>query len=75
VETVIEFVTLLHDEVGLSVSAEDLNAQLDDVAGWDSVLLLYLLTALERRTGRRLPAAEMFEAATLNDIYDLAVRA
>ncbi|MEV0641219.1 acyl carrier protein [Streptomyces sp. NPDC050619] len=72
--TVDEFVTLVCDEVGLLVTAEDLDSGLDQVAGWDSVHLLTLMVALERSTGRPLSMPDLLEAPTLGHVYQLAVR-
>jgi acyl carrier protein len=71
--TIDDFVTLLRDDIGLPVTAGDIGLNLDEVAGWDSVHLLSLLTVLERRTGRSLPFAEVLDATSLRDIYTLAV--
>lgn len=72
-KTIEDFVTLVGDELGLAVDPEDVGRHLDEVAGWDSVLLLTLLTALERETGRRVPFAEVLEAESLERIYTLAI--
>lgn len=71
--TIEEFRSLLNDELGLTVSAGDVGASLHDVAGWDSVYLLSLLSLLERRTGRVLSLRDVLEAESLHDIYALAV--
>jgi acyl carrier protein len=75
VNTTEDFIALLRDAMGLPVTDEDIGRTLDEVDGWDSVHLLSLLTLLEQRTGRTLPFAEVLEAATLRDIYTLAVAA
>lgn len=73
--TIDELVSLLRDEMGLPVTGEDTTRHLDDVEGWDSVHLLWLMTLLERRTGRSLPLADVLAAQSLQDIYTLAVAA
>jgi acyl carrier protein len=75
VNTIDDFITLLRDEMGMPVSAGDAALSLDQVAGWDSVHVLSLLSVLERRTGRSLPLADVLEAGSLEDIYRLAVAA
>ncbi|MGC0367616.1 acyl carrier protein [Rhodococcus sp. 27YEA15] len=67
-----DFVGLVNRELGLTVDVDDVQRNLDEVAGWDSVLLLTLLTALERETGRPVPFAEVLEADNLARIYALA---
>ncbi|WP_033434368.1 phosphopantetheine-binding protein [Saccharothrix syringae] len=74
-KTIDDFVALVGDELGLVIDREDVGRHLDEVAGWDSVLLLGLLTALERETGRRVPFADVLEATSLERIYALAVGA
>lgn len=68
-----DLLDLLRDELGLPVTGQDASLRLDEIAGWDSVLLLTLLTLLERRTGRAVPLAGLLEAGTIEDIYKLAV--
>ena len=70
--TIDDFVALIGAELGLSVTEEDLGRGLDEISGWDSILLLALLTALERDTGRAVPLAEVLEAPSLGRIYALA---
>lgn len=73
--TMKDFIALLHDEVGLLVTEQDTGRHLDQVVGWDSVHLLSLLTLLERRTGRVMPFADILDAQSLHEIYALAVSA
>ncbi len=73
--TIDDFLAILRDELGLQVSAQQAGLNLDQVADWDSVYLLSLLTILERRTGRSLQLADMLEAATLEEMYAVAVAA
>lgn len=70
-----DFVTLLGDQMGLLLTEDDLDADLDEVAGWDSAQLLQLLVLLERETGRTIPVPQLLEARTLTAVYDLAVAA
>jgi acyl carrier protein len=72
--TIDDFVSLLRDEMGLSITEQDTSRSLDEVEGWDSVHLLSLLTLLEWRTGRSLPFADALDAQSLGEIYALAVR-
>ncbi|MEU9080409.1 acyl carrier protein [Kitasatospora sp. NPDC004745] len=67
-----DLIALIQDELGLPIGTEDATASFDDVPGWDSVHLLWLLTALERETGRSLPLAALLEAPSLQAVYDLA---
>jgi acyl carrier protein len=73
VNTVDEFVTLVCDEVGLQITAADMDAGFDQVPGWDSVHLLTLMMALERSTGRTLSMPALLEAPSLGHVYRLAV--
>jgi acyl carrier protein len=73
VNTIEDFISLLRDDMGLPVTVQDASLSLDQVAGWDSVYLLSLLTQLEWRTGRSLSLADVLDAQSLRDIYTLAV--
>jgi acyl carrier protein len=73
VNTIEDFISLLRDDMGLPVTEQDASLSLDQVAGWDSVYLLSLLTQLEWRTGRSLSLADVLDAQSLRDIYALAV--
>lgn len=70
-----DFIAILRDELGLRIDTQHAGLKLDQVADWDSVHLLSLLTILERRTGHNLRLADMLEAATLEEIYAVAVAA
>ncbi|MFE7200185.1 phosphopantetheine-binding protein [Pseudonocardia alni] len=63
------FVSLLRDELGLDLSAADLDTPFDALAGWDSVLLLRLLGVAEPLTGRRAPMIEVLEANDLRGVH------
>ena len=67
--TIEDFGALIRDELGLDIADADLDAALDQVAGWDSVHLLTLLTVLERETGRPISLPAVLEASTLAEIY------
>ncbi|MEV4847809.1 phosphopantetheine-binding protein [Micromonospora matsumotoense] len=71
--TVEDFVALIRDELGLPVAVADLDNSLDVVAGWDSVHLLTLCTALERATGRQVSLPDVLAADSLAGIYAAAV--
>jgi acyl carrier protein len=66
-----DFVALVQAEVGLLVEPDDLGRSFDELPGWDSLLLLQLLTALEQQTGRRISLPTILKASTLNDVYAL----
>ena len=63
------FTELLHTELGLQLGAADLDTAFDDLPGWDSVLLLKLLGAAERLTGRAAPMLEVLEARDLRAVH------
>ena len=71
--TLEDFARLVRDELGLPLADDELTSDLDHVSGWDSLQLLRLVSALERRTGRRVPIASLMEARSLSAIHDLAV--
>lgn len=63
------FLVLLRDETGLEVSAADLDTPFDDLPGWDSVMLLKVLGAAERATGRKAPMLAVLEATDLRGVH------
>ena len=72
--TIDEFLQLVRDGLGLPVTAEDAERGLDEIPGWDSVHLLWLLTSLEQRTGRSISMPDVLEASSLGQIYAAAMK-
>lgn len=68
-----DFVDLVRDELGLPVTVEDAELGFDELSGWDSMLLLWLVAILERSTGRRITVPDVLEAENLKSIYALTV--
>jgi aryl carrier-like protein len=66
-----DLVTLVRDEIGLAVAAEDADRDLDTLPGWDSIHLLTLVTVLERVTGHAITVIDLLEAPTLGGIHAL----
>jgi acyl carrier protein len=73
VNTIDDFLTIVRDELGLPVEADDAARSLDQIPGWDSMHLLWLCTALERETGRTISLPDVLRAPSLAGIYELAV--
>ncbi|MFD8483838.1 acyl carrier protein [Kitasatospora sp. NPDC059673] len=68
-----DFAELIGDQIGVRVTVEDLHRNIDEVPGWDSLHVMWLLTVLERETGNQLPLPQVIEAPTLAHVYRLAV--
>ncbi|MCX4706081.1 phosphopantetheine-binding protein [Streptomyces sp. NBC_01352] len=68
-----EFRTLLEEELGLPVRAEDLDRPLDDFPDWDSVLLLRLVTVVENLVGRPIPVVDLLETRTFRQMYEVVM--
>ncbi|QKV90558.1 acyl carrier protein [Streptomyces sp. NA02950] len=66
-----EFIALIREEIGLLVTVEDAERGLHDLPGWDSVHLLWLVTALEEWAGRSVSVIDLLEAPSLASIYGL----
>ncbi|CAO5154746.1 Acyl carrier protein [Frankia sp. AiPs1] len=64
-----DFLSLIRDELGIEVGSEDSERSLDEIPGWDSVHLLWLLSIVEQRTGRSVSLPDVLEASTLGSIY------
>jgi acyl carrier protein len=73
--TLEEFVVLLREELLLPLTLADAHRDLHELAGWDSMHLLWLVGVLERRAGRVLNVVDLFEARSLEQIYTLACSA
>lgn len=67
-----EFLTVVRDELGLAVTAEDMNQKFHDLTGWDSIYLLWLIVLIEKHTGRKINAIDVLEASDLHHVYELA---
>lgn len=67
-----DFIELVHDELGLPVTSENVSAGFDELPGWDSVHLLTLLVIVERETGRLLSLPQVLKAPSLASVYELA---
>lgn len=68
-----EFLLMLDEELGLVLEPGDLGRDVDELAGWDSVYLLRLLSALEARIERPLSLPALLEVRTLGAVRELAV--
>lgn len=75
VSTVEGFLELVADRLGLPVTAADADRDLDQIPGWDSLHLLWLVTVLEKQTGRPVRMADLLQARTLGEIHAAAVTA
>lgn len=68
-----DFVAILRDELGMTVTREDLDKHLDQVTDWDSAHLVELVTVLERDTGHSVSLPDALTASSLAEIYEVAV--
>jgi acyl carrier protein len=73
--TIDEFLAVIRDELGLTATADDIGRGLDEIPGWDSIHLLWLLTVIERRTGRTVSLPDVLEARTLERVYAVVAEA
>ena len=63
------FLELLRDEVGLELAESDLDTAFDALEGWDSVMMLKLLGAVEQATGQPAPMMAFLEATSLRGVH------
>ncbi|MFC6082156.1 hypothetical protein [Sphaerisporangium aureirubrum] len=70
--TIEDFIALVRDELSLPLTVSDAGRVLDDIPGWDSLHLLWLVTVLEARTGRNISVIDLLDAPDLQSIYRLA---
>jgi len=69
-----EFAELVLDQTGIELGERDLHRALDQLDGWDSVQLLGLLVALEKRVGRQLSLPDFLDAGDLGSLYEMVIR-
>jgi acyl carrier protein len=69
-----DFITILRDDLGLDITVEDAGKDLDQIADWDSVHLIELLSLLERETGHPVALPGLLGASSLTEMYELAAR-
>ncbi|MBW5485968.1 acyl carrier protein [Streptomyces bambusae] len=63
------FLDLIRDELGLDLSVQEAEADLDALPAWDSVHLLRLVMLIEQETGRRIPVASVLQARSIAQIH------
>jgi acyl carrier protein len=64
-----DLITLIRDELGIAVTADDAGRSLDEIPGWDSVHLLWLVTVVEQRTGRPASFPDLLQARDIDGLY------
>jgi len=64
-----DLITLIRDELGIAVTAGDAGRSLDEIPGWDSVHLLWLVTVVEQRTGRPASFPDLLQARDIEGLY------
>lgn len=62
-------------ELALPLSGDESDNSLDRPVHWDSLHVLRLVAAIERRTGRRVPVGRLLRDRNLRSIYDCVVAA
>jgi acyl carrier protein len=71
-----ELITLIQDELGMAVTPDDADRSLDEIPGWDSVHLLWLVTVIEQHTGRLVVSLpDLLEARDIKGLYTVVDRA
>ena len=66
------FVELVRAESGLDITQSGLSTPFDGIAGWYSLYLLKVITAVEGETGRPVSVVRAMESTSLQDIYQVA---
>jgi hypothetical protein len=62
-------VELVNRETGLDLVPGDAGRPLYALPGWDSMLFIRLVAALESELGRPVPVADLLTARTLAEVY------
>jgi acyl carrier protein len=66
-----DFISLIRDELKLPLADPDLESDFGQQLSWRSIHVVRLAVALEKRTGRKIPIADLFDESTPAGIYDL----
>lgn len=69
-----DFVAILQEDLGLRITIEDADRDLDQVPDWDSVHLIELMSVLEKQGGHPVALPDLLGASNLAEIYAMAVR-
>jgi acyl carrier protein len=67
-------VGLLNEELDLELTPAQADLPLDALPGWDSMLLLRVLLALEAAAGRPQSLADLLTAGTLRELHQVVRR-
>jgi acyl carrier protein len=66
-----EFVAILDEELGFTISATDLKADVGNLTGWDSVMLLRVQVVFEKKLNRRISLPRLLEARTMAAVFEV----
>jgi len=64
-----DFLELVRDEFGLSVTSADADLSLSRFSDWDSMHVLWLATLVEQRLGRPVSVPGLLGAVSLGGLY------
>jgi acyl carrier protein len=64
------YADLIRDELGITLSPDELDHHLDELESWDSLYLLRLVTAIEAATGERVSIANVLRATSLREVFE-----
>lgn len=70
---VTDFHHLVRNDLGLPLTDGQFATDFDELPDWDSLFLLKLVVLLERATAQPVPVSRLFEARSLQEIYDRVV--
>jgi acyl carrier protein len=66
-----EFVAILDEELGFTISGDDLKADVGHLIGWDSVMLLRVQLVFEKKLNRRISLPRLLEARTMGAVFEV----
>jgi len=69
-----DFVQLLDEELGLTLTLDDLDKEMTHLAEWDSIQLLRLHGVIEKKTGRQLPMSALFSLHSLGAVHSFLMQ-
>lgn len=68
--SVVDLVQLIQDELGLPVTEDDITTHFDLLEGWDSMYTLRLITSIESKIGSKVPVSNFLQASNIQEVYN-----
>lgn len=64
-----DFIKFINDKTGMDLHVEDMDKELVNIDGWDSLAFVYMILAMEKEQQKKLDIQKFLTAVKLQDIY------